>query len=467
MAKKLKGRLVSTIIGAALIAIALISTQSSSIPFLGAVLLAIAPDFLLAGLVSLVIGILGTRKASRTITFAAVALFILGLNTRIPSVLKDLARTRTEDISGSIRAPVGAWVRVESEMSSIDGRTFLYSTARRRCSDDGCFTSNGYRMPAVGITGEYWSEPVRESVIAAGLSLSGRGNAVATIRIKGKLLSDHTNVVEVSILDSSGAEVGRLIEYHRVGFPYESVDGTDDVSLAEYLIHSNFVSRLVARWFWYDDPYPVSRLISKVFAIEETQRTPSNIVELVIDVAHPTPATLHTDSDDWSKVSLPYRFPALSDTCHNKFHIQQATHREIPEYTRDVPTGTFHGWWPFEKNIIPIKFVKDESGGLVVFGDNVESRVIFTCDEETIYAITDNLEPYVGHMFRLVTFDNNGVAITRLEAKVSDPMGEWSRLELPSIRVSRSHLEFNRWYMPVGSTKLLRRQVIKITLAER
>ncbi len=452
-------RLLIVLVSVLSIVAAFLLTKSGRVPFVGAFFIGLAPDLLLVGACGLCAALTPSTKASALLATFIVCLPLFGINTRLPSLYRDLVPSGSAFTGNPVSVPAGTWVKLASNIDNIRGRNFPYAGARRSCIDEVCFTSDGFRMPFTGVSSEYWQESVRNSLLQKGLSLSGIGKPIATLKVTQRFIEKERYVIDIEILNEREQRLAHASEMHRIGFPHESPDDTEKVGILEYLLHANTVSQLIAGIIGYDDPYPVYRLIEKSFNVPETQKNVARSMEMTFDAEHPTLAEAIVTGEYSAKQLLPYEFKKFKDSCNGKLEVRSAEDRMIPEKVNGISTGTRRGWWPFTYGVIPIRFVKDEAGKLIAYLGGLATLI---CDDNAIYAITDGLEARIGHTFRYVIFDYQGVAQFSLKASVKDPPNEWSRIELPSLVFSSSRLAFNRWYMKSGSDTLVRRQTVDV-----
>jgi hypothetical protein len=147
--------------GLAMSGLAVLSLLSGSTPFVGVLLLFLAPDVLLIGVFLIALSfLLGYRRSFITaVMVAAIVTSAVALNTRLPSLMLDASRVWHEQtIVEPLRLRPGDPVHVETNESTIRARNYAYDSAKPVCNEGMCIVAVGFRMPAPNLGADYWNE---------------------------------------------------------------------------------------------------------------------------------------------------------------------------------------------------------------------------------------------------------------------------------------------------------------------
>ena len=243
------------VFGLLLIAVSVpMAGAGSVVPMLGLLIASIAPNAFLVGLAMVVFSVArGLTKHIGVATFATILITILlGLNTRLPSVVSDALDRNHLQISRTWSGAVGQPLHIETNTPELWGRRFPYASVAPACYGDGCFMTRGFRGPYTGISRDYWRENVVETALAAGFSNASANEKAPRLVVSGSRDEDLA-AVTIELKDESGVLLARFHGTFRNGYSLETKDsgGGEDVSsplgLLQYLMHGNSVSYWLSR----------------------------------------------------------------------------------------------------------------------------------------------------------------------------------------------------------------------------
>ena len=240
-----------------LVGIGLLLPLLGKIIFLGPLLVFLAPDFLLVGVALLAVSYLNF-PAKPGMRFAAFLLVfvVLGLNTRIPSIIYDALINRNhENLAGKLQLSVGDSIHLDSNVKELSARQLSYSGVHPLCNEGFCAVITGYYPPATYLGIDYWKETPAQSIKSFGYSLAPSDQKAPTLKVRANK-EGHFLKVNLELLDETGKLVSSESKIYRNGFPLESKDldgneseGQQLIWIVEYMIHGNMVSSFVGRQF--------------------------------------------------------------------------------------------------------------------------------------------------------------------------------------------------------------------------
>ena len=241
--------------GALIVVLAGLATFAGSIPFIGRLLLWLAPDALLVGTWLVLTALLLTinRRALAAVLLATLLGGLIGLNTRLPSFAADLARTWHEArITQPMQLAPGQPVHLAANTKVLAARIKPYASAFPSCLDALCFVTSGFRALSPGLGTDYWTEDVEAVVGGLGLTTARAGAKAPTIEVQWDAQGDISEL-SVRVVSAGGSETATLRRAYRNGFPLESKDSAmlsagSNVWLGlQYLLHGNSVNRLAQK----------------------------------------------------------------------------------------------------------------------------------------------------------------------------------------------------------------------------
>lgn len=264
-----------------LLLLTLLAFAGSEIVFIGPILISLAPNFLLLGLLLLFVLFAKAFIRSGVLLWLLVALAVplIALNTRIPTLAKDLLAVewRIEKIGIPLQATRSQPIRLQGEENSISARKFAYDSARPSCYGDGCFITRGFRTPLPHLGYDYWSENPKETILEAGLALAKPDEITPTLDIStaqdGLIFT-----VRLKLSDSGGNLISSATYKYRNGFPQEPKDDSASADLIKtspklalnYMAHGNFINGLIGRVVAPEVTFPIKSFISRSISLTES-----------------------------------------------------------------------------------------------------------------------------------------------------------------------------------------------------
>jgi hypothetical protein len=281
------------VFGSALIAVSIpMAGAASVVPILGLLIASIAPNAFLVGLAMVVFSIArGLTKHIAVATFAAILVtMLLGLNTRLPSVVLDALDRNQLQISRPWSGAVGQPMHIETNTPELWGRRFPYASVAPACYGDGCFMTRGFRGPYTGISRDYWRENVVDTVLAAGFSKAS-ANEKAPRLVVSESRGEDLAAVSIELKDESGVLLARFQGTFRNGYSLESKDngGGEHVSsplgLLQYLMHGNSVSYWLSRSTRPAVEPPLETFLKTAASLSHPQaREPGNATPVALEI---------------------------------------------------------------------------------------------------------------------------------------------------------------------------------------
>ena len=284
--------------GVGLLIAGLVAASSGWLVFVGPLIVAFAPDFLLAGTVLLAaheIHSVVRGRAQRLVIIAIITL-TLALNTRIPSIVHDLyAVNWSQEKLGEKRlVELSQPIRIVHDGKPITGRHFPYATSRQVCEGDVCFTTRGFRTPWPDSKYDYWAEnPVEHVALDLGFSMARPGETAPTLEIKSKA-SGYLSSFDLRLTDESGRLVSTGEYTYRNGFPLEPVDDNRSGDSTHksaapglsFLLHGNVINDFVGRIVGRITPHPVRHFLAENYQMQdegkEERTAPVKVVRMEV-----------------------------------------------------------------------------------------------------------------------------------------------------------------------------------------
>ncbi len=264
------------------ILISLILLYVGGIPFLGPMLVYLAPNFLLFGTAyALTCALRSISK--KTIPFVPVfflSLLICGLNTRIPAVFHDwlIVNWKVEHTAYRPIVNLSQAIQVHHNNETVAARTFAYASARPNCQSEGCFTTAGYRTPYPHLENEYWSEAPKETILDLGLTVANKDEHTPVLTINttkyGEFLS-----VSLKLDDADHKTISSATYVYRNGFAFEFDDDSqsgeyDNISVNQtinFMLHGNVINFLIGHMLERTTDHPIKNFLERSFEIHGLQ----------------------------------------------------------------------------------------------------------------------------------------------------------------------------------------------------
>ncbi|MDH4190039.1 MAG: hypothetical protein OEW21_07535, partial [Betaproteobacteria bacterium] len=295
------------------------AAAGSVVPLLGLLIASIAPNAFLAGLAMVVFSMArGLTKRIGVATVATILITLLvGVNTRLPSVVSDASNRDHLEISRPWRGAVGQPLHIETSTSELRGRRFPYASVAPACYGDGCFVTRGFRGPYTGISRDYWRENVVDTVLAAGFSRAS-ANEKAPRLVVSESRDGDLAAVTIELTDESGVLLARFQGTFRSGYALETKDSDagEEVGalrgVLQYLMHGNSVSYWLSRSTRPPVESPLQSFLKAGASLSHPQaREPGNATPVALEILSEKlyePAWIIKDHDDgttkWADLSF-------------------------------------------------------------------------------------------------------------------------------------------------------------------
>jgi hypothetical protein len=224
-------------------------------------------------------------------TFATILVTaLLGLNTRLQSVVSDALDRNHLQISRTWSGAVGQPLHIETNTPELWGRRFPYASVAPACYGDGCFITRGFRGPYTGISRDYWRENVVDTALAAGFSKAS-ANEKAPRLVVSESRDENLAAVTIELKDESGVLLARFDGTFRNGYAFETKDngGGGDVSsplgVLQYLLHGNSVSYWLSRSTRPTVEPPLQTFLKTAASLSHPQaREPGNATPVPLEI---------------------------------------------------------------------------------------------------------------------------------------------------------------------------------------
>jgi hypothetical protein len=245
---------VTFLIGISLVVASIpMASAAEHILFVGILIAWIAPSAFIGGIGLVTYSLLRPffRDAVSANVIAFVITLLLGVNTRLPSLLQDATRHSNEmHVFNRLKGPVGQPLQIETNTAELTGRLQPYTSVSPNCEAFGCAITNGFRGPIQGLSGHYWRENIADTVLQVGFSKASAGERTPRIVVFKTEEADLYRLT-LELKDEMDALLAEFHGVFRNGYPYESkdVDTSDSelnpkLSSFQFLAHGNPISQL-------------------------------------------------------------------------------------------------------------------------------------------------------------------------------------------------------------------------------
>lgn len=230
------------------------SVAGEVVPILGLLVASMAPNVFLAGLAIIVFSVVrGVVKRVPVATGVTVLVTILlGVNTRLPSIISDLLERNELRIERPFSGAVGQPVHIETNTAELWGRRFPYVSVAPACYGDGCFMTRGFGGAYTGTSRDYWREDVVDTVLASGFSKASVKEKAPQV-VVFEVRSGDISSVTMELKDANGVSLAHFNGRFRNGYPLETKDDGDGKNVSpplgavQYLLHGNSASYWLSR----------------------------------------------------------------------------------------------------------------------------------------------------------------------------------------------------------------------------
>jgi hypothetical protein len=279
--------------GALLVALSFpMSGAGAVIPILGLLIASMAPNVFLAGMAMIVFSVVRglVKHVPVAATVTVLITIVLGVNTRLPSIISDVFDKNDLRIERPLGGAVGQPVHIETNTSELWGRRFPYVSVAPACYGDGCFMTSGFRGAYTGISRDYWRENVVDTVLAAGFSKASvkeKAPQVAVSEVRdGDILS-----VTMELKDANGIHLAHFNGRFRNGYPLETKDDgsggkvSSPLGAVQYLLHGNSASYWLSRLTRPTIEPPLHAFLKAASSLSHPQaREPGNATPVALEI---------------------------------------------------------------------------------------------------------------------------------------------------------------------------------------
>lgn len=279
-------------IGLLLVGVSLpMSGAGALIPILGLLIAAMAPNVFLAGLAMIVFSVVRglVKHVPAAVATTALITILLGVNTRLPSVISDALDRNELRVVRPLSGAVGQPIHITASTAELWGRWFPYRSVTPACYGTGCFMTRGFGGAYTGLSGDYWRENIVDTVLEAGFSKASINEKAPRVEISevrdGDILS-----VKIEMRDANGITLANFNGQYRNGYPLETKDdgngGEVDypIGAAQYLLHGNSVSRWLSRAARPTVEPPLQAFLKAASSLSHTQAQPGNATPVVLEI---------------------------------------------------------------------------------------------------------------------------------------------------------------------------------------
>lgn len=265
------------LLGALFLCLAWIAAHAGTVPILGLLVAAFAPNIFLAGLffVALVLArsLLIDRVNAGLLT--AVIFVIMGLNTRLPALFHDIGNSEANEVQVITRLEgnVGQPIHIIGKTVELSARRSPSSHAAPACYGDGCLTTKGFKTPYPWIETDYWHEKVIDVILASGFSKSSDEETAPILTVSQETNGNYSNI-NIQLTSADGTLLSRYTGRYRNGYPYETGDGIKSDSqylVLEYLLHGNLLNSLASRFAHNGEVYPLTTFLKQATNLAHPQ----------------------------------------------------------------------------------------------------------------------------------------------------------------------------------------------------
>jgi hypothetical protein len=243
----------------------------------------LAPDIFLVGIFFVALGLARrlTPRDTVAVLLAAALTVLVGLNTRIPIFIGDLAEgsASTMQVRSRLIAPVGQPIHIQAEPAELSARRQSYAHAMPSCYGDDCLSTRGFRAPYPWIESDYWHEKAADVALKAGFSRANEEERAPTLSVRQDTKGQQSTI-QIELLDSEGKSIARFEGRYRHGLQHETADGTSSAETGnllalEYLLHGNLLNRLAERYLPAAPSYPLASFLSATARLAHPQGNPA------------------------------------------------------------------------------------------------------------------------------------------------------------------------------------------------
>jgi hypothetical protein len=230
------------------------SGAGAVIPILGLLIALMSPNVFLAGLAiivfSVVRGLVKHTRAAAAVT--ALITILVGVNTRLPSIISDALDRNDLRIERPLGGAVGQPIHIEANTSELWGRRFPYVSVAPACYGDGCLMTRGFGSGYTGLSRDYWRENVVDTVLAAGFSKALAKEKAPQVAVSEMRDGDISSVT-MELRDANGISLAHFNGRFRNGYPLETKDDdgggrvSSPLGVVQYLLHGNSASYWLSR----------------------------------------------------------------------------------------------------------------------------------------------------------------------------------------------------------------------------
>lgn len=229
----------------------------------------LAPDVFLVGLCMFcfVVAQRVARSVPLVVVVGSLLSLIAGLNTRIPSILADLAHESPHHIEIVRQIQLQPWhpIRIDSDEGSLSARRDTYAHA---VPAGDSLVQRGFRTPIPRFTHDYWEEDIEQAAIEAGFAIYESNSPSPVLSIRQRR-DGYQYFVDIQLWDADGNLAASQSSRYRTGFPAESADGKRSTRslrpmVHEFLLHGNAMNRIVELFVPRAPNEPLSMFLKEV-----------------------------------------------------------------------------------------------------------------------------------------------------------------------------------------------------------
>jgi hypothetical protein len=422
-----------------LIGIGLTIPSLGGVIFLGPLLVAFAPDFLLVGIALIIVRVLvSQKKPGKRIAVFILVCVALGLNTRIPSIVHDLLISRDRaNLTSKLSLSVGDSIHLDSKVTELAARRFPYSGSRPQCNEGFCAVIIGYYPPATFLGIDYWKENPAQSVKSFGFSLANVDDVAPTLKVRANEEGYVLNI-SLELLDVTGKLVSSENRIYRNGFPLESRDldgkgsrGETFLWAVEYLVHGNMVSSFVSRKFGYSQASPTGYFLNSSIERYVQQDDPKLTQQLDPIVDNVKVFNSEVSDDVWNAIFFDLE---RSNACKT-FVQHDIDNIDIPDFTVE---GGIRG---MGKARSPLKFLRGKNGNERLL---VRMGSVSLCDGDYLYLI-EHPNPYANlGQYEISKYRYDGTFVYRAAFKMpQSPAGFIGGISPTSLKEADGVIKFD------------------------
>jgi len=422
-----------------------IAAHGGVVPILGLIAASLAPTIFLAGLLLVSFGV-AFALPIRPLMAAplAVVLFVgLGLNTRLPDLMQDLADGDGNAVQVITRfnGAVGQPIHIVSNVKELTARYSPSAGAFPACAYDSCLATKGFRTPYPWLRSDYWREDVAQISQFAGFTIAADEERAPTLSIQQETDGVITRI-RLQLTSADGVLLSRFSGRYRNGHRYETADGIQSESpdlVLEYLLHSNMLNRAVARHTRNGTDSPLYSFLQQATTLSHPQLQPDGR-------GGPEPATATLEVLKEKIYEEPLSIDAKwGNSKWSELVWDEERDKRCHTMLKDETDPNRGSSWTL--------FVNDPSGRKKIrrYGQ------IF-CDPDVVWILQ-----YDGprNSAWITKYSANGDLLYQIKFdKPAEPRGYPGALLKPSFRVEDGYLQFEWWNSQQGrDVRLLKRRM--------